>query len=149
MEDSSYLKWIEVNEPTEQLNTLGDMMRRNNRTGFQFSLDTKPRCLKIGFKNPITNIARVEILTPRSNTKQIRLSYFDEKNQTIKDGNLQSWPIHHISDFGRDDNRLDKLCPNFPIHGIRIDIMQTDDASKPPSNVTVKAYIRSCPGIDL
>jgi hypothetical protein len=145
MQDSSYLDQIEVSEATEQLNTLHDMIVRNNKTGFQFSPSTKSRYFRVFFKIPIP-IARVQILTPRSNVEQIRLSYFDEKNQTIKNHDLQNWQINYVSQFDRANNTLDKLCPNFPFHGIRVDILQPNSSFALVYNATLKVFIRPCLG---
>ena len=146
MQDSSYLERIEISEANEQLNTLHDMIVRNNETGFYFNLSTRSRYFRVYFKIPI-HIALVQILTPRSNVKQIRLSYFDEYNRTIKDWKLHGWRINYISQFGRENNSLDKLCPNFLFHGIRVDILQTDATSLSAYNVTLKVYVRTCAGI--
>jgi hypothetical protein len=146
MEDASYLEQIEVSEPTEQLNTLRDMIIRNNKTGFQFNSSTTSRYFRVYFKRPI-RIAVVQILTPRSNVKQIRLSYLDKNNQTIKDSALQGWQINYVSQLDRANNSLDKLCPNIDFHGIRVDILQTDSSSSVASNATLKIFVRTCNGI--
>jgi hypothetical protein len=145
MQDSSYLDYMEVSEPTQQLNTTHDMIVRNNKTGFQF-LSSTSRYFRVYFKIPI-NIALVEILTPRSNVKQIRLSYFDEFNKTLKDPAFQQWPINYISEYGRENNSLNKLCPNLPYRGIRVEILQTDSATALPHNVTLKVFVRNCEGV--
>lgn len=147
MEESIYLQWIEVSEQTQQLPTLRGMIQRNNKTGFQFVKNSKLPHIKVAFKDRLNNIARVDVLTPRSNVKQIQLSYFDDNNQTIKDPSLQHWSIHHISDFQKENNTIDKLCPNIPFRGIQIDLLQTDDFSKAPNNVSLKVYIRDCEGV--
>ena len=146
MQDSTYLDRIEISEPSEQLSTLRGMILRNNRTGFQFSPASAARFLRVIFKNPIP-IALVQVLTPRSNVTQIRLSYFDDNNQTIKDSTLKGWQVNHISELGRANNSIDKLCPNFLFRGIRVDILQTDPSSVSTSNVTLHVYIRNCNGM--
>jgi hypothetical protein len=146
MQDSTYLNAIEVSEKSEQLNSLHDMIVRNNKTGFQFNSSTSLRSFRVFFKNSIP-IAKVEILTPRSNVKQIRLSYFDEYNQTIKDIQLQDWQINYISQYGRINNTLDKLCPSFQFRGIRVDILQTDPSASAAHNATLRVFIRNCEGI--
>ena len=146
MQDSTYLDRIEISEPSEQLSTLRGMVLRNNRTGFQFSPASAARFLRVIFKNPIP-IALVQVLTPRSNVTQIRLSYFDDDNQTIKDSTLKGWQVNHISELGRANNSIDKLCPNFLFRGIRVDILQTDPSSVSTSNVTLHVYIRNCNGM--
>ncbi|CAF4894723.1 unnamed protein product [Rotaria sp. Silwood1] len=145
MQDPSYLERVEISEATEQLNTLHDMIVRNNKTGFQFNPSTTSRYFRIYFKKPIP-IALVQVLTPRSNVKQIRLSYFDHYNQTIKNSALQGWQVNHVSQFGRENNSLDKLCPNFLFHGIRVDLLQTDSSSSLVHNATLKVHIRTCDG---
>lgn len=146
MQDRNYVEHIEVSEPSEQLNTLHDMMVRNNKTGFQFNPSTTSHYFRVYFKVPI-HIALVQVLTPRSNVKQVRLSYFDEYNQTIKMQTLQGWQVNHISQFGRENNSLDKLCPNFSFHGIRVDMLQTDSPSSAVHNATLKVYVRTCDGV--
>jgi hypothetical protein len=146
MQDSSYLDAIEVSEPSQQLTKLRDMVKRNNKTGFQFLPTTKSRYFRVFFKSAIS-VALVEVVTPRSNVKQIRLSYFDEYNQTIKDSVLQGWQVNHISEFGRENNSLDKLCPNFSYRGIRVDILQTESSTASPFNVTLNVYARTCAGV--
>ncbi|CAF4275432.1 unnamed protein product, partial [Rotaria sp. Silwood2] len=146
MQDPNYLERIEVSETSEQLNTLHDMIIHNNKTGFQFNPSITSRYFRVYFKKPIP-IALVQVLTPRSNVKQIRLSYFDHYNQTIKNPALQGWQVNHVSQFGRENNSLDKLCPNFLFHGIRVDLLQTDSSSSLVHNATLKVHIRTCDGI--
>ena len=146
MQDSSYLSEIEVSETSQQLPKLRDMMLRNNQTGFEFLATTRSRFLRVSFKDLMNNIARIEVLTPRSNVKQIRVSYFDDFKQTIKESTLQDWPMNYISDFGKENNTLDKLCPNFLYRGIRVDILQTDSSIAAPHNVSLKIYVRTCGG---
>ncbi|CAF0925338.1 unnamed protein product [Rotaria sordida] len=145
MRDSNYLGRIEVSETSEQLNTLRDMIIRNNKTGFQFNPSATPGYFRVYFKKPIS-IALVQILTPQSNVKQIRLSYLDHNNQTIKNPALQGWQVNHVSQLGRENNSLDKLCPNFLFHGIQVDLLQTDPSSSLVHNATLKVYIRTCDG---
>lgn len=146
MQDSSYLDRIEVSEISQQLNSLREMIIRNNQTGFQFNPSNTLRYFRIYFKYTIP-IARVQILTPKSNVKQLRLSYFDENNQTIRNENLQNWQINHISDYGRENNTLDKLCPNFKFRGIQVDILPVDVTSTTiANNVTLKVFTRPCKG---
>jgi hypothetical protein len=146
MQDSSYLDRIEVSDQNSQLNNLHDMIIRNNKTGFQFNLSPTLRYFRVFFKIPIS-IALVQILTPRSNVKQIRLSYINQYNQTIKNPQLQDWQINYISDFGRENNSLDKLCPSFPFSGIQVDILQPDSLSQLVHNATLKVFIRNCEGV--
>ena len=146
MQDISYLDAIEVSEGGYQLPVLSQMLKRNNQTGFSFAASNKTNFIKVHFKYPMNNIARVGVLTPRSNVKQIRVSYFDENNQTIRDTNLQNWPVNHVSDFGRENNTLDKLCANFTYHGIKIDLLQTNSSDIAPMNATVKVDVRTCEG---
>lgn len=146
MQDSTYLDRIEISEPSEQLSTLLSMMLRNNGTGFKFSLASAARFLRVFFKNPIS-IALVQVLTPKSNVTQIRLSYFDENNQTINDSTLQGWQVNHVSELGRENNSIDKLCPNFLFRGIRVDILQPDPSPVSANNVTLHVYVRNCGGI--
>jgi hypothetical protein len=146
MQDSTYLDGIEVSDKSEQLSSLHDMIVRNNKTGFQFNLSTSLRYFRVFFKTPIP-IAKVQILTPRSNVEQIRLSYFDEYNQTIKDTQLQDWRINYISQYGLINNTLDKLCPSFHFHGIQVDILQTDPPSAAVHNATLRVFIRNCQGV--
>ena len=94
----------------------------------------------------MNNIARVGVLTPRSNARQIRMSYFDENNQTIKDPDLQNWPVNHVSELGKANNTLDKLCANFTYHGITVDILQTNGSDIAPLNVTLSVEVRTCEG---
>jgi hypothetical protein len=145
MQDSKYINQIEVSERSEQVNNTLSMMIQNNKTGFRFNPSSKLRYFRVYFKIPIT-IALVQILTPRSNVEQIRLSYFDEFNRTIQDDALQKWQINYISDFGRENNSIDKLCPNFLFRGIRVDILQPDAASSIVNNATLKVFIRTCVG---
>jgi hypothetical protein len=146
MQDPSYLERIEVSEPSEQLNTLQAMIIRNNQTGFQFNSSTTLRSFRVYFKMEIP-IARVQILTPRSNVKQIRLSYFDDFNRTIKAPEFQDWQINYISQYGRENNSLDKLCPTFQFRGIRVDILHTDNSSEIAHNATLRVFIRPCHGL--
>jgi len=145
MQDANYFDRIEVSEPTEQLSTLHDMIITNNKTGFQFYPSTTLRYFRVYFKTTIP-IALVQILTPRSNVKQIRLSYFDENNQTIRNYGLQDWQINYISQYGRENNSLEKLCPDFPFRGIRVDILEPNSSSVTAYNVTLKVFIRPCLG---
>lgn len=145
MQDASYLDRIEVSDASQQLASLHEMIVRNNQTGFQFNSSTSLRFFRIYFKYTIP-IARVELLTPRSNVKQIRLSYFDDYNQTIRNPNLQNWQVKHISDYGRVNNTLDKLCPSFPFRGIQVDILPTDWSATVATNATIKVFVRPCKG---
>lgn len=146
MQDSSYLERIEVSEISEQLSGLHDMILRNNKTGFQFNPSTASPSFRVYFKKPI-HIALVEVLTPRSNVKKIQLSYFNQYNTAIKRPDLQGWEVNHISEFGRENNALDKLCPDFSFYGIRVDLLQTDSPSSLINNATLKVYVRYCNGI--
>lgn len=149
MQDASYLDRIEVTDPTQQLPTLHEMIIQNNKTGFQFN-PTPPsslRSFRVYFKMPIP-IALVQILTPRSNVKQIRLSYFDQNNQTIKNRDFQDWQINYISQYGRENNSLDKLCPDFKFKGIRVDLLPTNFSSVIAYNTTLKVFIRPCQGLN-
>lgn len=145
MQDSAYLDAIEVSEGGQQLPTLREMIKRNNQTGFSFPAN-KSSSIRVHFKRPMNNIARVGVVTPRSNVKQIRMSYFDENNQTIRDSTLQNWPVNHVSEFGRENNTLDKLCLNTTYRGIRIDILQTNGTNIAPVNVSLKVEVRTCEG---
>lgn len=146
MQDSNYLDRIEVSETSEQLSSLRAMIIRNNRTGFQFNPSTSLRFFRVFLKDPIP-IARVEVLTPRSNVQQIRLSYFDDNNQIIKNSQFQDWQINHVSQLARPNNTLDKLCPDFPYRGIRVDILQTNPLVALANNVTLRVFIRNCQGV--
>jgi len=149
MQDSSYLDAIEVSEVGQQLNSLHDMIIRNNQTGFQFNPTATLKSFRIYFKYTIP-IARVQILTPKSNVKQLRLSYFNQQNETIKNSNLQNWQINHISDYGRENNTLDKLCPDFKFRGVQVDLLSLDPLSPfIANNVTLKIFIRPCKGPSL
>ncbi|CAF1225499.1 unnamed protein product, partial [Adineta ricciae] len=144
MQDPTYLQRIEVSEASEQLGTLREMIIRNNKTGFQFNPSSTSRSIRVYFKKAI-HIGLVQIVTPRSNVKQIRLSYLDENNQTIKNPSFQNWAINYVSEYGRENNSLDKLCPSIPFNGIRVEILQTD--STPVAlNVTLKVFVRICDG---
>lgn len=147
MQDGSYLDRIEVSDSTQQLPTLHEMIVKNNQTGFQFNSSTSSRYFRIYFKVPIP-IALVQVLTPRSNVKQIRLSYFDDNNEQIKNRDFQGWKINHISHYGRENNSLDKLCPDFKFRGIRVDLLPKDFSSIPAYNTTLKVYIRPCQGLN-
>ncbi|CAF4215767.1 unnamed protein product, partial [Rotaria magnacalcarata] len=146
MQDSSYLERIDVSETTEQLNTLHDMIIRNNKTGFQFNPSTRSQYFRVYFKKQI-HIGLVQVLTPRSNVQQIRLSYFDEYNQTIHSSELQGWQINYISQFARENNALDKICPNFMFYGIQVDLLQTDPSNSPAHNATLRIHVRNCDGV--
>ena len=146
MQDSSYLERIEVSETREQLGSLREMIIRNNRTGFQFNPSTSLRFFRVILKESIP-IARVELITPRSNVQQIRLSYFDDNNQTIKNPQFQDWQINHISQYTRPNNTLDKLCPDFTYRGIRVDILQTNPPAALANNATLRVFIRNCQGV--
>lgn len=143
MQDSKYLNRIEVSEASEQLNNVRGMILRNNQTGFRFNPSISLRYFRVILKDPIP-IARVDVLTPRSNVQQIRLSYFDDNNQTIKNSRLQDWQINHLSQIGRENNTLDKLCPDVTFRGIRIDLLQP---TVQLNNVTLKVWIRNCQGV--
>jgi len=145
MQDASYLDAIEVSETSQQLSTLHDMILKNNKTGFEFNPPPPLQYIRVYFKYPLP-IAGVEILTPRSNVKQISLSYFDKQNQTIEDANLQNWSITYISQYGRENNSIDRLCPNVLIHGIQVDILHTDLPFTIAHNVTLRVFIRPCEG---
>jgi hypothetical protein len=145
MQDLMYINRIEVSDTTQQLNTTLDMMIRNNKTGFQFNPTSSSRYFRVYFNIPI-HIALVQILTPRSNVKQIRLSYFDAQNRTIQDDALQNWPVNYLSQFGRENNSLDKLCPDFHFHGIRVEIVQAAAGSLTVNNATLKVFVRNCQG---
>ncbi|CAF3672957.1 unnamed protein product, partial [Rotaria socialis] len=117
-----------------------------NKTGFQFNASAGSQYFRVYFKKQI-HIGLVQVLTPRSNVKQIRLSYFDEYNQIIKNSELQGWPINYISPFGRKNNALDKLCPNFMFYGIQVDLLQTDPSNSPVHNATLTIHVRNCDGV--
>ncbi len=144
-QDLTYFDRFEVSESSQQLDTLKAMIVRNNKTGFEFS-STTDRYFRVYFKEPI-NIALVQVLTPRSNVKQIRLSYFDDFNRTITDKSLQEWPINYVSQEGRENNSLDKLCQNIAFRGIQVNILQTEPASSLAFNATLKIFVRHCEGI--
>jgi hypothetical protein len=146
MQDSTYLDAIEVSEKSQQLNNLHDMIVRNNKTGFLFNPSTTLRSFRVFLKTWVP-IAKVQIITPRSNVQQIRLSYFDEYNQTIKNVRLQDWQVNYISEYGQVNNTLDRLCPDFQYRGIQVDILQTNPADSAAHNATLKVFIRNCVGV--
>lgn len=145
MRDSSYVRRFEVSEPKEQQTNLLAMMKQNHKTGFTFPASSFVQHFRVFFTQQIY-IAMVQVITPRSNVKQIRLSYLNENNETIKSVELQNWPVQHISDVGRVNNTLDKLCPNFPYYGIRVDLLQTDSNAGVANNATLKVFVRQCQG---
>ena len=145
MQDSNYLETIEVSG-MNQSSTLRDMIKRNSKNGFEFQPMLKARYFRVLFKTPMSNIARVEVLTPKSNVKQIRLSYFDDYNRTIKESRMQDWPVNHISTFGRENNTLDKLCPNFAYRGIQVELIEPASQTNVLNNVTLHVYVRNCLG---
>lgn len=146
MQDSTYLDRVEVSDTNEQLNSLREMILRNNQTGFRFNPSTSLRYFRVILKNPIP-IARVDVLTPRSNVQQIRLSYFDDKFQTIKNPQLQDWQINHVSQLSRENNTLDKLCPDVQFRGIRVDLLQANPPLAMINNATLRVWIRNCEGV--